>query len=152
MVLDQLVPVLQLAIGPVIIISGAGLVLLSITNRYGRVIDRSRILAELRRNLSGNDAIKPEKQLQILMRRARLLRLAIAFVVLSLLLASLLIITLFMIALFHVESVAFIIIFFTLCMTFFIIGLVLFFIDVNISLSALDLEIKYDRMPENKVH
>ncbi|MGH8016807.1 MAG: DUF2721 domain-containing protein [Opitutaceae bacterium] len=49
MSLNELVPILQLAIGPVIVISGVGLVLLSMTNRYGRVIDRARHLAEQRR-------------------------------------------------------------------------------------------------------
>ena len=36
----QLIPVLQTAIGPMILISGVGLLLLSMTNRLGRVIDR----------------------------------------------------------------------------------------------------------------
>ena len=41
----ELVPVLQVAVGPVILISGVGLLLLTMTNRFGRIIDRSRILA-----------------------------------------------------------------------------------------------------------
>ena len=43
--LIDLVPILQMAVGPVILISGVGLLLLSMTNRLGRVIDRSRLLA-----------------------------------------------------------------------------------------------------------
>ena len=35
--LDELVPILQLAIGPVILISGVGMLLLTFTNRFGRV-------------------------------------------------------------------------------------------------------------------
>jgi hypothetical protein len=35
-----MIPVLQVAIGPVILISGVGLLLLTLTNRYGRTIDR----------------------------------------------------------------------------------------------------------------
>jgi hypothetical protein len=42
--LTELIPVLQMAIGPVILISGVGLLLLSMTNRLGRVIDRARLL------------------------------------------------------------------------------------------------------------
>ncbi|MSU48902.1 MAG: DUF2721 domain-containing protein [Opitutus sp.] len=42
--LTQLVPILQLAIGPVILISGVGLLLLTMTNRFGRLLDRSRLL------------------------------------------------------------------------------------------------------------
>jgi len=36
----ELIPVLQVAIGPVVLISGIGLLILSMTNRFGRVIDR----------------------------------------------------------------------------------------------------------------
>lgn len=47
--LNDLIPVLQIAIGPVILISGVGLLLLSLTNRFGRAVDRSRqIIRELR--------------------------------------------------------------------------------------------------------
>ena len=42
--LTQLVPILQLAIGPVILISGVGLLLLTLTNRFGRMLDRSRAI------------------------------------------------------------------------------------------------------------
>lgn len=38
--LTELVPILQLAVGPVILISGVGLLLLTLTNRFGRMLDR----------------------------------------------------------------------------------------------------------------
>ena len=41
----NLIPVLQMGIGPTILISGVGLLILSMTNRLGRVIDRARIMA-----------------------------------------------------------------------------------------------------------
>jgi hypothetical protein len=44
--MKDVIPLLQIAIGPVILISGVGLLLLSMTNRFGRIIDRSRILAQ----------------------------------------------------------------------------------------------------------
>jgi hypothetical protein len=44
--LNDLIPVLQVAVGPVILISGVGMLLLTLTNRFGRVIDRSRALAD----------------------------------------------------------------------------------------------------------
>ena len=44
--LQQLIPVIQTSVGPVILISGIGLLLLSMTNRLGRIIDRSRLLVE----------------------------------------------------------------------------------------------------------
>jgi len=36
--------VLELAVSPAILVSGIGLLLLSMTNRFGRMIDRARIL------------------------------------------------------------------------------------------------------------
>jgi hypothetical protein len=38
----QLIRILSASIAPVIVISGVGLLLLSMTNRYGRVIERAR--------------------------------------------------------------------------------------------------------------
>jgi hypothetical protein len=43
--LTEVISVLQTAIGPVILISGVRLLLLSMTNRLGRVIDRARVLS-----------------------------------------------------------------------------------------------------------
>ena len=56
--LQQLIPVIQTAVGPVILISGVGLLLLSITNRFGRIVDRSRLLArELPRATAERDQL-----------------------------------------------------------------------------------------------
>jgi hypothetical protein len=41
----SVVQILTASIAPVIVISGVGLLLLSISNRYGRAIDRARLLA-----------------------------------------------------------------------------------------------------------
>ena len=48
--LEQIIPVLRDAIGPVILISGVGLLLLTMTNRLGRAIDRAR---QLQNELAG---------------------------------------------------------------------------------------------------
>ena len=53
--LSDLIPTLQLAIGPMILISGVGLLLLSMTNRFGRIIDRARLLAAELRSASAAD-------------------------------------------------------------------------------------------------
>ena len=140
MLIKELLPVLQLAIGPVIVISGVGLVLLSMTNRYGRVIDRARALADGLRRSPGADSGRLDPQLRILARRARLLRLAIILASASLLLAALMIIALFLSSLFHWETAALIVALFVGCMLALIASLVVFLIDLNASLGALDLE------------
>jgi Cu/Ag efflux pump CusA len=144
MLLEQIIPALQLSIGPVILISGAGLVLLSMTNRYARVIDRARILAEtLRQNSQGNNQ-RIKAQIQIIAQRARKLRLAIAFVSTSLLLAAVLVISLFLIALLDLQAVAIIIALFVLSMCALSIGLIVFIQDVNHSMAALKIELGDD--------
>src|SRR6266571_4974212 len=114
--LTDLVPILQMAIGPVILISGVGLLLLSMTNRLGRVIDRSRLLAEALRKAEAAERQRLASQLKILSRRARLVRLAIILATLSVLLAGVLIIALFLAALFRLEIGAVVVILFVSCM------------------------------------
>ena len=97
MPLDELIPVLQTAIGPGILISGVGMLLLTITNRLGRTIDRSRALIALRSESSDSRRLAVELQLGILWKRARLLRRAITLATIAALLAALLIIVLFMV-------------------------------------------------------
>lgn len=140
MPLDQIIPVLQLAIAPVILISGVGLVLLSMTNRYGRVIDRSRILSDKFEQAGAEKSERTRRQLQILARRAGLLRAAILLTTLSILLVALLIIILFATALSGMGGTTLIITIFCFCMLSLIGGLVLFLVDVNVSLAALSLE------------
>jgi hypothetical protein len=142
MQLHDLVPVLQLATGPVIVISGVGLVLLSMTNRYGRVIDRARILADATQRAEAHEGDRFSSQLTILARRARLLRVSIFLATASLLLAAFLIITLFLTALMKIEAVGFIITLFCACMAALIASLLVFLVDINVSLSALELEVR----------
>ncbi|MEI7728228.1 MAG: DUF2721 domain-containing protein [Verrucomicrobiota bacterium] len=135
-----LIPILQTAIGPVILISGVGLLLLSMTNRFGRVIDRSRQLAESLRKTPEPQGGRLSAQLQILFRRARLVRLAITLATISVLLAALLIIALFLIALFQLELGLLITILFIACLGSIIASLLVFLQDINLSLVALKLE------------
>jgi sterol desaturase/sphingolipid hydroxylase (fatty acid hydroxylase superfamily) len=142
--LTDLVPILQMAIGPVILISGVGLLLLSMTNRLGRAIDRARVIAEELRTAMPSERPRLAAQLKILSRRARLLRLAIILAILSVLLAGLLILALFLAALLNLEIAGVVIIVFAGCMISLIASLVVFIADINLSLSALALEISAD--------
>lgn len=160
---NELIPILQVAIGPVILISGAGLLLLSMTNRYGRVIDRARLLSDALRARQQQQQQKPTGgagnaaagadtgqfalQLEILTRRARLVRLCITLAVLSVLLASVMIIFLFLAALLHLDAAVLIVLLFTACMGSLIASLVVFLRDINLSLSALELQIQSSTAP-----
>ncbi|MBY0489533.1 MAG: DUF2721 domain-containing protein [Gemmatimonadaceae bacterium] len=80
----QLAQLIQLAIGPVVLISGVGLILLTMTNRFGRIIDRGRRVADLieaAHDPHRRDVLR--LQLHILRRQARLMRMAVSLVVLA---------------------------------------------------------------------
>ena len=49
---DKLLPTIQLAITPVILITGLGSLLITMTNRMGRVVDRTRIARSSSRRAS----------------------------------------------------------------------------------------------------
>ena len=141
---SQIVPILQVAVGPVILISGVGLLLLSITNRYGRVIDRSRVLGdEVRRSGHAGGHVWP--QVEILLRRARLLRISIIFGVTAVLCAAVLVIGLFLGSVFAVSLGLFVVVLFSTCMASLIVSLVYFLRDINLSLAALDVDMKNTR-------
>lgn len=140
--LDEIVPVLQVAIGPVILISGVGLLLLTMTNRLGRAIDRARLLARELREGTAHDRQQVLAQTAIIYRRARLIRLTIALAALSVLLAAVLIISLFLTALFHWEEGLGISLVFIVCLSSLIASLITFIYDIHLSLVALKLELK----------
>jgi hypothetical protein len=133
------------AIGPVILISGVGLLLLTLTNRYGRTIDRSRQLVRELRELAGDDRERLEGQIEILYRRARLIRLSITLAAVSVLLASVLIIVLFLTALWNLEVGLLLSLLFIACMVALSGSLVAFIRDINLSLGALKLELEYQK-------
>ena len=140
MSLANLIPTLQLSIGPVILISGIGLILLSMTNRFGRVIDRARHLTRDLHGASDANRVSILAQLRILSTRARLVRACIAFAAVSILLAAILIISLFLAALFQLGIAAFIVAIFVFCMLSLIFSMLFFISDINLSLKALWLE------------
>jgi len=141
--LSTLIPTLQLAVGPVILISGIGLLLLSMTTRFGRTIDRTREIARICRSITAPDRKRVTEQLRILMTRARLLRAAIAAACLSVLFAALLVIVLFVGAMLGLAVTAPVVGgLFIACMTGLIASLIMYIADINRSLGALKLEIE----------
>lgn len=139
---SELTSILQAAVSPVILISGVGLLILSMTNRFGRVVDRSRLIGGALREAPPTERPRLQSQLEILFRRARLLRVAISGATLSVLVAAILVIALFLAAFLHVEVVLLSAILFIACLTMLIISLVAFLKDISLSLSALKLELK----------
>lgn len=137
----ELIPVLQMAIGPVILISGIGLLLLSMTNRFGRVIDRARLVAEGARQ---GKSPRFAEQLKILHRRAALLRLAITMAAVSVLLAATLVMAIFVTAIVS-QTTIHLVILFSGSMICLIASLIFFLQDLNLSLEAMKLDTQLER-------
>lgn len=140
----ELVPSLQTAIGPVILISGVGLLLLSMTNRLGRIIDRSRTLAGELADASESRQLHIQSQLQILWARGRLIRLSISLAAVSVLCAAILIIVIFFTALLNIDLAWLIVALFVVAMLSLIVSLVAFIDDIYRGLAALKLELEAD--------
>lgn len=141
MQLKELVSILQAAVGPAILISSVGLLLLSMTNRFARVVDRSRQLAEASRKSCDDERKRFDRQVTILLRRARLLKTAITFAVVSVLLAAMLVLALFAAAYFGADVIVAGGILFSACLLALIVSLCLFLRDLHVSLTALKLEV-----------
>ena len=140
--LNQIVPVLQVATGPVILISGVGLLLLTMTNRLGRTIDRARQLGRDLPAAHGDKRTQSLTQITIIYRRARVLRVSIALAGFSVLLVSALIILLFVSELMNWQANVFIVLVFIASMISLFSSLVAFLYDINLALHALRLELQ----------
>ncbi len=138
--LDALVTTLELAISPVILISGVGLLLLSMNSRIARVIDRARFVAAACEAAEGDEREVCYAKLGVLSRRAKILRLSMTLATLSVLFVAVLVVLLFCGALFQFEIASLVIALFVGCMCSLIGSLVLFIADVNLSLQALWLD------------
>jgi hypothetical protein len=141
MTVAELIPVLQLAIGPVVLISGVGLLILSLTNRLGRLVDRGRSLASEQRQSPQPEMRGTTEQLRIISRRAHLIQRAIVGAVLCVLLAALQIITLFFTAALRLEVAWLIGLLFVGALMSLIISLFFVLQDLNQSLIAFHLDI-----------
>lgn len=137
----QLIPTLQVAIGPVVLISGIGLLILSMTNRLGRVIDRGRSLVRELPEIPERNHTRVLEQLRIISGRARLLRRAIIYAALSVLLAAVLVITLFVTAVLKIEAAWLISVLFIVALGALILSLIAFLRDLDQSLIAFKLDI-----------
>ncbi len=140
---SELLPILQSSIGPVILISGVGLLLLTLTNRFGRMLDRARSLNhELRSDPPSDKQEALRTQISILMRRAGILRMSITLGAVTVLLAAVLMLLLFLSAWFQLEMSGLIAGVFCVAQLCLIGAMVAFIGDMHLALAAVRLEVK----------
>jgi hypothetical protein len=87
--------VIQPAIAPVFLLTAIGTLIMVLTNRLGRAVDRSRVLEERLASAQVTDPASMHAELQLLARRIRLVYVAIVLAVLSALFVTLLIVAAF---------------------------------------------------------
>ena len=129
-----LLEILQSSLVPAIILSGAGLISLSLQNRYGRVIDRIRAFhyEMLRKDKASKFA---EEQLDILIRRGRLLRNSMTAMLLCILFAVLTTILLLFHSIFSINAFIILLFFFVSLLSLFL-AMIFAVIEIFISYDA----------------
>jgi len=135
--------ILNSTIAPIALISGVGLILLSLTNRLGRAIDRAReIINELSKNPDKELRKNWENQLLIIHKRAKYLKYSMTGIVSSILLTSLLILFIIVSNLFGKSSgiIADVILISSAFAIF--VSIVFFLLEVRLALSALEMRIQ----------
>lgn len=129
--------VIQLAVAPVFLLSGIGVILTVLTNRLARVVDRARRLEDAARASSGPDLAARRRELDVMATRARLMNRAITLGTLSALLVALVVVVLFLAAFLHFEAAAAVAALFVLAMLCLIGALLYFLREVFIAVAAL---------------
>lgn len=138
--ISQFVDFLQSCITPVALISGVGLLLLTITNRFARTIDRTRqLINELNNGEVKNASVKKE-EIKILHQRSNVLRFSIGSMVFSVITSSLIIPLLFFMFLLETDLRIIGYSLFVLSILSILFSCIFFFRDILLSLKAIDLE------------
>lgn len=129
----QIIELIKAALVPFVLISGEGLVALTMQNRYGRVIDRVR---ELHHRLIQGEEINKE-ELRVLYRRGLLLRNSMVF-----LFSSIMFCLLTSIVTYWTGGGTISFLFFLISLLLFFLGILVAIIDLMVSYRALEIRIK----------
>ncbi len=143
--LSSLLPIIQLAITPVILISGMGALMIVLTNRMARIVDRARAVAEAMPGAEGSDRSHLDGQLHIMWGRALMLRRAVTCAGLSMLVSCLMVVAIFGAAKFALPLGSAVLGLFVTSILLLTAALVDFLRDIFVSLHALKLQVERAR-------
>lgn len=73
----NIVHVIQLAVAPVFLLSGVGVILTVLTNRLARIIDRARLLEDRLHERPAEQHAEMEREMKLLSHRARMINVAL---------------------------------------------------------------------------
>ena len=93
---ENVARLIQLALGPVFLLSGVGITLSMLTQRLSRIVDRARTLEDQRDRTTDEERLKRiDKDLRVIWRRTRYINGAIALSTISALLTTIVVTMLF---------------------------------------------------------
>lgn len=138
---ENLIVILQASIAPCVLISGVGLLLLSVANRLGRPIDRIRLLCREIEKANQSEIPLLQKQVMILFRRCRYLQASVAFAIASIFFVSAIILLLFTGFIFDIHLEFLVKLFFAISLITLMVSLSFFLIDISTSLHSVQIEI-----------
>ncbi|MDD5571883.1 MAG: DUF2721 domain-containing protein [Bacteroidales bacterium] len=141
--INDVIQILQIAIAPTVLISGVGLLILSLNTRGSLILDRIRSMIN---EYSVNKKTYIKAEIDLLYKRAKIIRLSIFNLVMSIIINVLVIISIFFIKLLSIENGMIIPILFVVSIVFLFIGLIAFMHDINMNLKAMRIEMQ-NRMP-----
>jgi len=133
--------VLSAAVTPLVLISGVGLILLSLVNRYNHAIDRTRQLHDTPPD-NEDLFIRRQKQVSQMYRRCLILKRSIGFLVVSVASSGIIIFFSLIQLITGINFDLFKTIFLFLGILSLVVSILLFFVDIRLSMKALDIELE----------
>lgn len=138
----EIVAFLQASITPVALISGVGIIILTLTNRLARIVDKIRSLCKELDETNIKRRDDKIIQTEILFKRAKIIRTSITLITCSIISSGLIILVLalnlFTGGLYQIPGY----IFFSISIICFILSAIFFLWDIVLSLKAIKLEVK----------
>ncbi len=133
--------VIQLSVAPVFLLTAVGTILSVLSSRLARIVDRSRVLIERAGRLNGGERVPVEAELAILLRRRRLVNLAITSGTTAALLVCLLIASAFVAYLIGADFSVFLAVLFIAAMGAIVSALLFFLREIFIAVTTLRFDI-----------
>jgi hypothetical protein len=134
---------MQLALGPVFLLNGVGVLLSMLAARLARIVDRARVLEARLPQAGEAEAADLDRVFKVISRRARLVNRAITLATVALLLVAAVVALLFAGAFLTVPTGAIVAALFVICMAAVVGALWCFLLEVRISTHAL----RFGRQP-----
>ena len=128
---------IQLAVAPVFLLSGIGAILVVLTNRLGRIIDRARVLEERLETVSPEVHVGLRDDLKVLSLRAKLISRAITLCTVTALLVCMVIAFLFLSGFLSFDASLAVALLFIAAMSAFFLGLLWFLREIYLATANL---------------